>query len=92
MKAFLLQLPHYQAVERRNHPPDKAGVVLGGVPLLAAPQHQGMIRGVLEPEWVCSVMPFSGSESGLSGCTAGGSDSAVRRSARQMAQNKWHSR
>ena len=49
MRAFLLQLPQHQPVAPVNHLPGEAGVVVGRVELTAAPQHQSLVDGVLEP-------------------------------------------
>ena len=49
MKAFLLQLFLHQAVAPVHHLPDEAGVLVERVEIAAAPQHQGLVDGVLEP-------------------------------------------
>ena len=49
MREFLLQLPPYQPVAPVNHLPDEAGVFSGGVEVPAAPQHEGLVQGVLQP-------------------------------------------
>ena len=49
MRAFLLQLPPYQPVAPVNHLSDEAQVVIGGIKVPAAPQHEGLIQGVLQP-------------------------------------------
>ena len=49
MRAFLLQLPQHQPVAPVNHLPGEAGAVVGRVELTAAPQHQSLVDGVLEP-------------------------------------------
>ena len=54
--ALLLQLPLHQAVAPVHHLPDEAGVQ--GAEITAAPQHHGLVDGVLEPE-VGLLTPFS---------------------------------
>ncbi len=50
MRAFLLQLLHRQTVAPVNRLPDEAGVIVEGIEVAAAPQHEGLADGVLEPE------------------------------------------
>ena len=45
---FLLQLPLYQVVAPGDHLPDEVGVVVGGVEVAAAPEHQRLVDGILE--------------------------------------------
>ena len=45
---LLLQLSLYQAIASLHHLPDKVSVVVGGVKSAAAPQHQGLVGGVLQ--------------------------------------------
>ena len=52
MRAFLLQLFLYQPVAPVDHLDDEAGVIVDRVEFAAAPQYQGLVDGVLEPE-VC---------------------------------------
>ena len=49
MWTFLLQLPLHQAVAPVHHFPDEGAVLLQGTEIAAAPQHQGLVDGVLEP-------------------------------------------
>ena len=49
MRAFLLQLALHQAVAPVHHLADEAGVLVEGAEIAAAPQHQGLADGVLEP-------------------------------------------
>ncbi len=49
MWALFLQLPHHQPVAPVHHLADEAGVLLKGVEVTAAPQHEGLVDGVLEP-------------------------------------------
>ena len=49
MSSFLLQLPPYQPVAPVNHLSDEAGVFSGGIEVPAAPQHEGLVQGVLQP-------------------------------------------
>ena len=47
--ALLLQLPLHQAVAPVHHLADEAGVLLKGVEVAAAPQHESLADGVLQP-------------------------------------------
>ena len=49
MWPFLLQLFLHQAVAPVHHPSNEAGVLVEGAEITAAPQHQGLVDGVLEP-------------------------------------------
>ena len=49
MSAFLLQLFLHQAVAPVHYLLDEAGVLVEGAEITAAPQHQGLVDGVLEP-------------------------------------------
>ena len=49
MREFLLQLFLHQAIAPVHHPPDEGAVLLEGAEIPAAPQHQGLADGVLEP-------------------------------------------
>ena len=47
MRAFLLQLPPYQPVAPAHHLADEAGVVVDGIEIPAAPQHEGPAAAAL---------------------------------------------
>ena len=49
MRALLLQLSLHQAVALSHHLTHEAGVGPRGVEIPAAPQHQCLVQGVLEP-------------------------------------------
>ena len=49
VRAFLLQLFLHQAVAPVHYLLDEGGVLLEGAEITAAPQHQGLVDGVLEP-------------------------------------------
>ena len=49
MRALFLQLPLHQAVAPVHHLADEAGVLVEGAEVAAAPQHQCLAEGVLEP-------------------------------------------
>ena len=49
VRAFLLQLFLYQPVAPVHRLTDEAGVFSGGVEVPAAPQHEGLVQGVLQP-------------------------------------------
>ena len=49
MSPFLLQLSLDQAVAFPDHLPDESGVIIAGVEVPAAPEHQGLVDSVLEP-------------------------------------------
>ena len=46
---FLLQLPLDQPVPPGDHLSDEVGVVVDSVEVAAAPEHQGLVNGVLQP-------------------------------------------
>ena len=71
---FLLQLPLCQAIASLHHLPDEAGVVVGGVEIAAAPQHQGLVDGVLQ-----AVVGVLGDAvfMALAGIDAGGAEAVV---------------
>ena len=50
MREFLLHLFLYQPVAPVHHLDDKAGVIVDRVEIAAAPQHQGLVDGILETE------------------------------------------
>ena len=47
MWVLLTQLPLHQAVAPVHHLADKAGVLVEGAEVAAAPEHQGLADGVL---------------------------------------------
>ena len=49
MRSFLLRLFLHQTVAPVHHLADETGVVADHVEVATAPQHQGLINGVLEP-------------------------------------------
>ena len=49
MSAFLLQLFLHQAVAPLHYLLNEGAVLLEGAEITAAPQHQGLVDGVLEP-------------------------------------------
>ena len=49
MNSFLLQLFLYQPVAPVHRLSDEAGVFSGGIEVPAAPQHEGLVQGVLQP-------------------------------------------
>ena len=48
--AFLLQLPQHQPVAPLDHLPDEAVVVVKGIEVAAAAQHECLVEGALQPE------------------------------------------
>ena len=49
MTAFLLQLSQHQPVAPLDHLPDDSGVVVKGIEVATAPQHECLVKGVLQP-------------------------------------------
>ena len=50
MREFLLQLFLYQPVAAGHDLADEAGVIINRIEITAAPQHQSLVDGVLEPK------------------------------------------
>ena len=49
MNSFLLQLFLYQPVAPVHHLADETGVGVDGIEIAAAPQHESLVQGVLQP-------------------------------------------